>query len=77
MKDSLLSIIKKIVDYPEDVRIKERQGQTGIIFEILVRDSDKGKIIGKQGRTIKAIRNIMTTVGKKKGEYKVNIEIIG
>lgn len=76
MREFLVNIIKKIVDNPESVTITEKKGSQGFIFEVTVTDRDKGKVIGKQGRTIKAIRNLMSTIGRKQRESKIDIEII-
>lgn len=63
MKELLEHIIKSIVNYPDDISIDEREsidfpGLT--ILEIDVNESDKGVIIGRKGRTINSIRDIIT-----------------
>jgi len=63
MKELLVHIIKSIVNYPEDVSVEERDsvdfpGLT--ILTIDVNESDKGVIIGRKGRTINSIRDIVT-----------------
>ena len=63
MKELLVHIIKAIVNYPDDVSVEERDsvdfpGLT--ILTIDVNESDKGVIIGRKGRTINSIRDIIT-----------------
>lgn len=63
MKELLVHIIKAIVNYPDDVSVEERDsvdfpGLT--ILTIDVNESDKGVIIGRKGRTINSIRDIVT-----------------
>ncbi len=63
MKELLVHIIKAIVNYPDDVSVEEREsidfpGLT--ILTIDVNESDKGVIIGRKGRTINSIRDIIT-----------------
>jgi predicted RNA-binding protein YlqC (UPF0109 family) len=66
MKETVEMIVKALVDDAEkvDVRELERNGTT--IIEIRVAQDDMGKIIGKQGRTVKALRSLANAVGTKK-----------
>lgn len=75
MKDFLAYIIKNLVDRPEEVHIKEVQGTNTIIYELTVSKSDIGKIIGKEGRTIKAIRTLLVSVASR-NNVKVSLEIM-
>lgn len=61
-------ILKSIVDYPDRVKINEVTGEKISVLEISVDSSDIGKIIGKQGRVIKALRTIIkaATIKDKK-----------
>ena len=54
MKELVLYIVRKLVDNPESVKIKEVKGEQNIILELSTAKEDIGKVIGKQGRTIKA-----------------------
>ena len=53
-------IAKSLVDHPEQVEVREIQGETGLILELRVAPEDMGKVIGKQGRIAKAILLSMT-----------------
>lgn len=59
MKDLLSEIIKAIVDFPEKVMVEENENAGLITLAITVDPSDMGKVIGKGGKIIKAIRNVM------------------
>lgn len=59
MKDLVLQITKALVDHPEDVQVLRREHNNQILLEITVNPDDVGKIIGKQGRIIKAIRTVV------------------
>lgn len=75
MKDFLAYIIKNLVDKPEEVHIEEVQGTNTIIYELTVSKADIGKIIGKEGRTIKAIRTLLVSVASR-NNVKVSLEIM-
>lgn len=76
MKETLKIIIDSLVSDPSQVSINEVEGETSIIFEVRVAESDMGKVIGKEGRIAKAIRTILRALAAKE-EKKVNIEFIG
>ena len=75
MKESLELIITSLVSEPSEVSINEKAGDRGITFEVKVKESDMGKVIGKEGRIAKAIRTIMKSIAVKEGK-RVNIEFI-
>ena len=75
MKESLETIITSLVNEPSEVSIKEVDGEREITFEVKVKETDMGKVIGKEGRMAKAIRTIMKSIAAKEGK-KVNIEFI-
>ncbi|MGD8978721.1 MAG: KH domain-containing protein [candidate division WOR-3 bacterium] len=75
MKDLIEYIVKALVDNPDKVVVKEIAGEKSIIFELRVGEGDLGKVIGKEGRTAKAIRTIITAAAMKQGKRTV-LEII-
>lgn len=75
MKELLLTMVKALVDYPEKVEVKEVGGEKSVILELKVVDTDRGKIIGKQGRIIRSIRTIMGCASAKLNK-RVVIEVI-
>lgn len=68
-------IVKRLVDYPDDVLIKEVQGERTKVLEIKVNDADMGKVIGKKGRIIKSLRIVVRAAALHDGQ-SVSIEIV-
>ena len=75
MKTLLTEMIRNLVDYPEKVEINEVKGDKATVLEINVDVKDRGKIIGKEGRNILAIRTILNCIGMKYHK-KVSVEIV-
>ncbi len=75
MKDLLEFIAKSLVDYPDDVDIKQVEGERSLILELKVAPEDMGKVIGKQGRIAKAIRTVVNAAAVKENK-RVIVEII-
>jgi hypothetical protein len=70
----LLRIVNAMVDVTEDVRIRSLTTETTIMFEITVAPIDVGKIIGKQGRNARAIRELLWAIGiSSKMRYGLDI----
>jgi len=65
MKVLLEMIVKALVDDPDQVTVTEVEGENTTIFELRVPQPDRGKVIGKQGRTILAIRTLLGAAGMK------------
>ena len=74
-KDLIEYIVKSLVDYPDEVVVREVTGETVVIIELTVTEADLGKIIGRYGRTLKAIRSILYTAGLRVNK-KVILELI-
>ncbi len=75
MKEFIAYIIKNLVDHPESVDVQVVDGQQGTVVEIRVAPSDIAKVVGRQGRTIKALRTIGMTVGARFNR-RVRLEVI-
>lgn len=75
MKEFVEYIVKNLVDNPDKVRINEIGGTHTLIIELGVEKADIGKIIGKKGKTINAIRTLLMSVASRNG-IRVNLEII-
>ncbi|MCH9811818.1 KH domain-containing protein [bacterium] len=75
MKEFVAYIVKNLVDNPDKVNIKEIGGTQTLIIELSVEKSDIGKIIGKRGKTINAIRTLLMSVASRNG-LRVNLEIL-
>ena len=65
MKDLVIDIAKALVDIPEEVNVREVEGEQTTVLELRVAPSDLGKVIGKQGRTARSIRTLLGAAGMK------------
>ncbi|QYG88590.1 KH domain-containing protein [Bacillus atrophaeus] len=74
LEDLIVTIVAPLVDYPEDIRVIREETDQKIALRLSVNKSDTGKIIGKQGRTAKAIRTVVFAAGARSSK-KVQLEI--
>ncbi|MBQ8664449.1 MAG: KH domain-containing protein [Mailhella sp.] len=74
-KELVEYIARSLVDSPEQVEVREAEGEQGAILELSVSKEDLGKIIGKQGRTARAIRTLLGAVSAKT-KKRVVLEIV-
>lgn len=65
MKDLVETIAKALVDQPDKVAVNEVDGEATAVLELRVAQQDLGKVIGKQGRTARAIRTILSAASMK------------
>ncbi len=65
MKDLVTEIAKALVDIPDEVVVREVEGEQVTVLELRVAPSDLGKVIGKQGRTARSIRTLLGAAGMK------------
>ncbi|MFP3927350.1 MAG: KH domain-containing protein [Desulfobacteraceae bacterium] len=65
MKELIATIAKALVDKPEEVVVTEIAGEQTSVIELRVAKEDLGKVIGKQGRTAKAMRTILSAASAK------------
>lgn len=65
MKQLIEEIAKALVDNPEQVTVTEVEGEQTTVLELRVAQTDLGKVIGKQGRTARAIRTLLGASGMK------------
>ena len=63
LEEALEHLVKGIVDHPEDVTVDLLSNRRGKTLEVRVNPDDLGKVIGRGGRTAKALRTVMTGVG--------------
>lgn len=68
-------VVKAVVDYPDDVKVERSLDERGVFLQLSINPEDMGKIIGKEGRTAKAIRTLLRIVGAKENE-RVNLKIM-
>lgn len=65
MKDLIKYIAQALVDHPEEVSVTEVEGNQTSVLELKVAKEDLGKVIGKQGRTARAMRTILSAASAK------------
>jgi hypothetical protein len=65
MRELVEAIAKALVDQPDDVSVRAVEGEQVTVLELRVHPTDLGKVIGKQGRTAKAIRTLLGAAGMK------------
>ena len=75
MKELVERMAKALVDKPEDVAVNEIEGEETTVYELRVASRDLGKVIGKQGKTARAMRTILSASGTKIGKRCV-LEIL-
>jgi hypothetical protein len=75
MKELVDMMAKALVDQPEEVKVTEVDGEKTTVFELKVSQTDLGKVIGKQGKTARAMRTILSAAGTKIGKRCV-LEIL-
>lgn len=75
MKDLVELIAKKLVEHPEDVQVRVIEGERGQSFELRVHPEDMGRIIGKNGRTAKAIRTLLSSAATK-ADTRATLQIV-
>lgn len=75
MRELVEYLAKSLVDQPEAVKVSEVSGERSVVLEIKVAPDDMGKIIGKHGRIVKAIRTVAKAAATKEGK-RVEVEII-
>jgi uncharacterized protein len=74
MKQLIETIVKPLVDFPEDVRVHVVEEEQRITYQLSVNKTDMGKVIGKQGRVAKAIRTVVYAAGSSQ-QKKIFLEI--
>lgn len=75
MKELIEYIAKSLVDNPDDVTVKEVEGEKTTVYELRVGAGDLGKVIGKHGQTARSIRTLLNAAATKGGKRAV-LEIL-
>ena len=74
MRELVEVLAQSLVDHPEEVTVQETEKDNEILLELKVAQEDMGKVIGKQGRSAKAIRAVVKAAASKT-DKKVIVEI--
>jgi len=75
MKELVEYVARALVDHPEDVSVRVVEGERTKVLELKVHPNDMGQVIGKQGRTAKAIRTLLSAAATKENVRAV-LEIV-
>ena len=76
MQKLLKDIVKSIVDKPDEVEVNINESENTVVYELNVGDGDLGKVIGKKGRNVNAIRTLLSASNAKEGGKRAILEII-
>lgn len=71
MKELIEYMTRSLVDEPDQVRVSQVQGAQSEIFEVTVAPGDAGKVIGRQGRIVNAMRILLRVAAAKQGKHAV------
>lgn len=74
-KEMLQYIAKSLVDQPDAVQVKEVEGERALVLELQVASEDMGKVIGRNGRVIRAIRSVSKAAAIRDGKM-IHVEIV-
>lgn len=75
MEDLLAFIAKGLVDHPEEVRVESFEEDDALVLELTVAEEDTGKVIGRNGRTVNAIRTVMRACGASQ-DRRVLVDVV-
>ena len=75
MKELLEYLAKELVDEPDAVEVTETEDERGLLLQLRVDPEDMGKVIGKGGRTARAIRTVVRAAGTRAG-VRASVEIV-
>ena len=74
MRELIEFVAKSLVDNPDEVKTRTYEREQGTVIELEVAPADLGKVIGRQGRTVRALRTLLTAAGEKtRRRYSLDI----
>lgn len=74
MKEAVEKLVKSLVGQPDSVQISETEDGRAVRIEVRVAEGDMGRLIGREGRTVKAIRSLLFYAGQKHGKrYQLDL----
>ena len=76
MKELLEYLARELVDEPDEVRVEEAEDDRGVLLTLRVAKDDMGKVIGRGGRTARAIRTVMKAAAVREGIRHTHVEIV-
>ena len=75
MKDLVTFIVRNLVESPDAVEVREVAGDKAQVYEVKVNEADLGKVIGKQGRTIRSVRTLVSAAASREGK-RATVEVV-
>jgi len=76
VKELLEYLARELVDEPDEVRVEESEDDRGLLLTLRVAKDDMGKVIGRGGRTARAIRTVMKAAAVREGIRRTHVEIV-
>jgi predicted RNA-binding protein YlqC (UPF0109 family) len=76
MRDLLLAYARALVERPGRVSVEERAAEGDLLLELSVAPEDRGRVIGRRGRTAEALRTVLSAVARRRGT-RCELEILG
>lgn len=76
MQEFIETVVKQLVDKPDEVNVSAVEGEQQILFELTVGDGDFGKVIGKRGRNISALRTLLYAINAKNRGKRARLDVI-
>lgn len=75
MKELIEYVVKALIDHPEELRIAEIEGERTVVYELRCHPDDVGKVIGKSGKTVGALRTLLSTVASRQNR-RAMLEVV-
>ncbi len=75
MQELVSTLVRGLVREPDRVRVYEEDANGRLVIEVLVDEDDRGRVIGREGRTVNALRTIVAAVARERGD-SCQLEII-
>ena len=75
MKELIEYVVRTLVDHPNDLRIAEIEGERTVVYELRCHPDDVGKVIGKSGKTVGALRTLLSTVAARQNR-RAMLEVV-
>jgi predicted RNA-binding protein YlqC (UPF0109 family) len=75
MRYFLEFVLRRLVGHPDDIDLRQIENPSGVTFHVSVHPDDIGKVIGKNGRTITAIRGLLNAAASRTGETRVTVQL--
>lgn len=75
MKSVVETVVRNLVDHPDEVEVTEEEYGRGINFVVRVAENDRGNVIGRNGTTIQALRTLLNGLGQRR-RLRVDVDLV-